>query len=109
MGGASKLIAAETGADWAQTGILGAVVLALVIAGTKRVWMFTWTHNDLMAGKDRELAAKDEQLKIERIQCERERGEKEEWKMMSLTQAGLLHETVERTTRVVERVVNGGG
>ena len=80
--------------DWAQTGMIGFLVLSVLWAGIRRKWIFVWQHDEITQALKEDLA--------------REREESREWRTLALTQAGLLEATVERTTKIVHKVVDGG-
>lgn len=90
-----NLLAAEI--DWAQTGILGAIAIGVVVAGLKRVWMFKWTHDEIVKGY---------QAQIDQIKAERdlERSARKEWQTIALTQAGVLEHAVQTVTETVRTV-----
>lgn len=88
--------------DWASVGVIGFIFFVIAIAGLKRWWMFTWTHDRIEAGKDAEI----ELLKESRDLA---RQEAQEWKTIALTQVGVLETTVQQTTQIVRQVAADRG
>lgn len=84
--------------NWAQTGIIGGLVLLIIWTGVKRVWLFKWTHDEIIQGKDRELKLKDDQLAIRTAEAA-------EWKTIARQGAGVLEKTVDRAAVLVEKAV----
>lgn len=83
------MIADATPIDWAQTGVIGGLVLLIVITGYRRLWVFYWVHRDIVDGL--------------KAQLEASRIEKNEWKRMALQQVGIIENTVDRTAKLVYR------
>jgi hypothetical protein len=84
--------------DWAQTGIIGGLVLLIIWTGVKKVWLFKWVHDEIVAGKDRELALKDEHIRLTATEAA-------EWKRTAFKGVGTLEQAVDRTTKIVETAV----
>lgn len=82
---------AVTPQDWAQTGVITALVLTILTVGLKGKWLFRWTHDEIV-GQLRE------ELQLSRTA-------EQEWKTIALTQAGVLRTTVEKTTEIVRTVL----
>lgn len=78
--------------------MIGAVVLAIVVLGIRRVWIFTWVHDRIVDGKDAQLALLTAEL-------ERERRARQDWERMALLQVGAIERTVQTTTEIVQKVV----
>lgn len=83
------MLSVATSTDWTQTGILGVIVLAIVGAGFKRLWVFGWTHNVIVAQLERERDAKA-------VECE-------QWKSLALSQVGITEQIVDKAAQVVYR------
>lgn len=81
---------AQASVDWAQTGIIGALVLIALVSGMRGVWIWGGIHREIVADRDTQLSAKAREV--------------EEWKRIALTQAGILEQQVQTVERVVTRV-----
>lgn len=73
--------------DWAQTGVLGAVVLAVMWSGLKGKWIFGHTHDRIVASLEADL--------------ERTRADRDKWQSLALQLAGITEQAVDRASRVV--------
>lgn len=95
-------VEAATEIDWPSVGVIGFLFVMIAVAGLKRWWLFTWTHERIVAGKEAEI----ELLKESRDLA---RKESDEWKTLALTQAGVLETTVKQTTQIVRQVARDRG
>lgn len=85
------LATTTTPVDWAQTGVIGGLVLSVIATGVKKKWLFYWVHEQIVEGLRIQLAVKTK--------------EGEEWKRLALRQAGIVEQTVDRAAEVVYRTV----
>lgn len=85
----TQLLAEDIPINWAQTGLIGSLVLGILWTGFKQKWLFYWLHERIVTEKDRQL--------------EMMTTEKDEWKRMALAQVGVIEDTVDRTAAVAYR------
>ena len=76
--------------SWAQTGVIGFLVLGVLWTGFQKKWVFGWVHRE----------------QVEKLEAEvlRERQRGDEWEAVALTHAGLIRNTVETAQEVVRKV-----
>lgn len=82
--------------NWAQTGIIGGLVLLIIWTGVKKVWLFKWQHDEIAQGLREQCKIKDEQLAYRAA-------ETQEWKQIAREGAGVLEKTVDRAAVLVEK------
>lgn len=75
--------------NWAQTGVIGGLVLLVIITGVKRIWLFYWVHDEIVRGLREQITTKTT--------------EADEWKRMALSGVGAVERTVDRTSNLIER------
>lgn len=88
---AVSVILGQEAATWPELGVIGGVVLAIVVLGMRRVWLFTWQHEAILGG--------------ERARREIAEREAAEWKRLALEQAGLLRRSVQVTEKLTDQAV----
>lgn len=67
-------------------------LIAILVAGKYRIWMFTSYHDEMIVDKDKQIAA--------------ERAEKEQWRALALETRNLTDRSVSALNKVISTTVN---